>query len=191
MSTLGELISDLTSGDNQRAERAAIELPEQGKQGLEALKGLLHSKDPDKRWWAARALAGFQDPQAGALVTAALNDPDISVCHCAVISLRKRPHPPAVPKLVGVMSSDDALLARLAADALAATGASAVEPLIAALDGESATARVEAARALALIGDTRAIPALFKLLNSDSIALQHWANEGLDKMGVGMSFFHI
>jgi hypothetical protein len=27
------------------------------------------------------------------------------------------------------------------------------------------------------------------LLDSDSAVLEHWASEGLEKMGVGMSFF--
>jgi hypothetical protein len=42
---------------------------------------------------------------------------------------------------------------------------------------------------LALIGDTRAVPALFKLLESESALVEHWASTGLAKMGVGMSFF--
>jgi HEAT repeat protein len=47
---------------------------------------------------------------------------------------------------------------------------------------------LEAARALALIGDQRAIPALFALLSEDSVMLDYWANEGLDKMGAGMVY---
>ena len=48
--------------------------------------------------------------------------------------------------------------------------------------------RIEAARALAFIGDSRAIPYLFQLLNEDSMILDYWANEGLDRMGVGMIY---
>jgi len=190
MRILGELISDLTGGDSEQAERAAIELPEHGKQGIAALQSLLHSSDAGERWWATRTLAGFQDAEAGQLLVATLDDADIGVRYCAALSLGKQPHLTAVPTLIGALDSGDTLLARLAADALAATGAAAVEPLISVLEGGTPTARVEAARTLALIGDTRAIPTLFKLLDSDSISLQHWANEGLDKMGVGMSFFH-
>lgn len=189
MSSLGDLISDLTSGDDGRAEQAAIELPKYKEDGLSELKRLVQYSDPDIRWWVARALAGFQDAEAGDLLGELLSDPDIGVRQCATLSLGVRPHPGAVSQLIATLNSDDGLLARLAADSLAVIGAAAVEPLLTALDSGSAAARVEAARALALIGDTRAIPALFKLLDSDSITLQHWANEGLEKTGVGMSFF--
>jgi HEAT repeat protein len=91
--------------------------------------------------------------------------------------------------LIEALESEDSLLVRLAADALVAAGAPAVEKLIAGLESGKPNARIEAARALALIGDTRAVPALIKLLDSDSLSLQHWANEGLEKMGVGMSYF--
>jgi HEAT repeat protein len=56
------------------------------------------------------------------------------------------------------------------------------------MESGSHIARLEAARALASIGDTRAIPALFDALD-DSALLEYWANEGLERMGVGMCFF--
>src|SRR3989304_5229289 len=57
------------------------------------------------------------------------------------------------------------------------------------LEQESPQAKAEAVRALALIGDTRAIPALFKNIEADSALVEHWASAGLAKMGVGMNFF--
>jgi hypothetical protein len=189
MSALGELLADLASGDNQRAESAANALPEHGQPALEKLTELLLTSEPDKRWWIARTLAGFSEPEAGLLLTNLLDDPDPSVRYCAVLAVGKHHHHAAISKLIRALDSDDSLLVRLAADALISIGVLAVEPLLAALDASSASASVEAARALALIGDTRAIPALFKFLDSDSVMLQHWANEGLEKMGVGMDFF--
>jgi HEAT repeat protein len=50
-------------------------------------------------------------------------------------------------------------------------------------------ARLEAARALALIGDSRAIPVLFEALDDQSAYVGFWSDEGLDRMGVGMVFF--
>jgi HEAT repeat protein len=50
-------------------------------------------------------------------------------------------------------------------------------------------ARLEAVRALAKIGDERAIPALFDALDNDSALIEYWASEGLEKMGVGMVFY--
>jgi len=48
---------------------------------------------------------------------------------------------------------------------------------------------VEAVRALAKIGDQRAIPALFEALDDNSALIEYWASEGLEKMGVGMVFY--
>jgi len=189
MGALGELLRNLTSGDSLRAEQAALELPIHKEAALKELSHLITSKNADARWWAARALAGFAQPAAGDLLASALADPDASVCQCAALALSKRPHAAAIPVLIANLQADDLLLARLAADALVALGAPAVEPLIAALETDRQNGKVEAARALALIGDTRGVPVLFKLLDSDSVVLEHWASEGLEKMGVGMSFF--
>jgi HEAT repeat protein len=87
------------------------------------------------------------------------------------------------------MGSQDALLARLAANALACTGADAVPALLEVLEKGEQALRLEAARALAHIGDERSIPALFKALDEDSALMEYWANEGLERMGVGMVFF--
>jgi HEAT repeat protein len=50
-------------------------------------------------------------------------------------------------------------------------------------------ARREAARSLAAIGDPRAVPALYEVLEDDSALLVYWAEQGLERMGVGMAFF--
>jgi HEAT repeat protein len=49
--------------------------------------------------------------------------------------------------------------------------------------------RVNLARALALIGDTAAIPALFRALDDESAIVAHWADEGLERLGVGQVYF--
>jgi HEAT repeat protein len=53
----------------------------------------------------------------------------------------------------------------------------------------SQAARLKAVRALALLEDQRAIPILFQALDDESALVAHWADEGLQRMGVGMSFF--
>ncbi|MCW5873600.1 MAG: HEAT repeat domain-containing protein [Anaerolineales bacterium] len=189
MTSLAERLADLQSGDPDRAEAAAAALPAHGEAGLAALHPLLQDENEDTRWWAVRALAGFESHAASEQLTAALDDTGLSVQQCAALALSQQLWPGSVPRLAAHLASEDSLLARLAGDALVAQGSEAVPTLIAVLEGGSAAARVEAARALALIGDTRAIPALFKLLDSDSALLEHWASEGLQKMGVGMAFF--
>jgi HEAT repeat protein len=172
-----------------RAEAAALRLPEFPEQALQELNTLLKSDDADLRWWAARALAEFGGAEAGGMLVAALADDDKGVRHIAALALAKHKHAEAVDALVALLPSSDSLMARLAADALITVGADAVPALIAATESEPVSAQVEAARALALIGDTRAISALFKLLENPSAMLEHWASQGLEKMGVGMSFF--
>ena len=189
MLALGVWLDELQSGDTARAEVAATALPEFGDAALAKLESLLATGDADARWWAVRSLAGFPQEQAGKLLVARLADPETSVRHCAALALSKQPQAAAIGPLLGLLGSQDGMLARLAANALVATGREAVPRLLEAVEQDSSLVKSEAARALALIGDTRAVPALFKLLESESALVEHWAAEGLAKMGVGMSFF--
>jgi HEAT repeat protein len=190
--TLTDLLAALTSGDETRAEAAAAELAvlleALQPQALAALHGLLASPQADQRWWAVRALATLPGDEITPLLLQALEDQDTSVRQCAALGLRQRPDPRAVPGLVRTLDDPDPLARRLAGEALEAIGSEAVPALLAVMESGSHAARLEAARALANIGDTRAIPALFAALD-DSALLEHWANEGLERMGVGMSFF--
>jgi HEAT repeat protein len=90
---------------------------------------------------------------------------------------------------VKALSDCDRLVAGLAADALAEIGEAAVPALIDVVQDGSHPARLEAVRALAAIGDPRAIPVLFAALDSDSALMEYWANQGLEHLGVGMVFF--
>lgn len=189
MASLGDLLADLQCGQDDRAEQAALALPEYHDAAIAELSALLESGEGDARWWAVRALAEFSGDQIGDLLVASLGDEDPAVRHCAALALSKHPHAPAIPELIDLLENEDHLLARLAGDALVAAGKDAVAALIAVTEKSLLEGKTEAVRALALIGDTRAIPALFKLLDSDSAQLEHWVSEGLDKMGVGMRFF--
>jgi HEAT repeat protein len=189
MDELSELVNQLTEGDDEQAETAARGIAAYGKRGLEALLPLIADPDPDRRWWAIRTLAEIKDPQAVQLLIQALSDPEPAVRGCAARGLQGQPDERAVPALVSALADRDSLVARLAGNALAAAGAMAVPALLEALRDSSFQSQVEAARSLALIGDQRSIPALFEALDSDSSLVEHWANEGLERMGVGMAFF--
>jgi HEAT repeat protein len=182
-------LADLASGDEARAQAALANLPALGADLLPGLRDLLASDDPDTRWWAARALAEVDHPETPALLVQALHDADPGVRQCAALALRHRPSPQAVPDLIAMLSSDDRLLALLVADALVAIGKEAVSALLQVMQDGSRAARLEAARALALIGDTSSIPALFEALDDRSALVTYWAEEGLSRMGVGMTFF--
>ncbi len=86
------------------------------------------------------------------------------------------------------MGHEDRLLARLAGNALIATGSQAAHLSVDTLENGHAAAQIEAARSLALIGDPSAIPALFKAWQDGSAMIQYWAEEGFERMGVGMQF---
>jgi HEAT repeat protein len=189
MPDLQSILGSLTSGDDQRAEAAIKEIAALGSDAVPLLRRLLSSSEPDSRWWAVRALAEIPSPETPSLLLEALNDPDISVSQCAALALRRQPIPQAIPDLIATLDHPDRLLAHLAADALIAQGEAAVPDLLDALENGPPPVRLEAVRALALIEDQRAIPALFKILDEDSALLEYWAETGLDRMGVGMIFF--
>jgi HEAT repeat protein len=184
------LLGTLTNGSDLQAEAAALRLAAGGSQNLAVIKDLLKSPHPDVRWWATRSLAEFHDPESAKLLIGSLDDADVSVRQCAAVALRQRPNSNAVPQLVKALNDPDRLMARLAADALIAIGEVAVPPMIEVMESGSSQARLEAVRALAEIGDSRAIPVLFTALDGDSAVIEHWAGVGLQKMGLNMVFFN-
>lgn len=189
MPTLQSLISNLISGDDQAAENSVESIAALGETALPALFGLLDSPNPEERWWALRALAVIPHPQVPPRLQQGLHDPDLNVRQCAALGLSQQPAAEAIPDLVNLLNDGDRLLARLASDALIASGSQAVSTLIETLENGSHPAKIEAVRALALIGDKNSIGALFKAWQEGSAIIQHWAEEGLNRMGVGMQFF--
>ena len=189
MDRIQPLLQELTCGDDDRAEAAVQNLVALGAQIIPTLQELLSAGQSDARWWAARTLAEIHDPAIPSLLIKALHDPDKAVRECAAIGLRQQPVPAAVPDLIECILGEDGELVQLASDALVSIGAQAAQPLIDVLKTRPQGARLAAIRALARIGDTRSIPALFEALSQDSSLMEYWANEGLEKMGVGMTFF--
>lgn len=181
------LPDELFSGGDALAE-AALARAEAG--WLPGLEAALAGDDPERRWWAVRALARVGGEAATGLLLSAAADRDESVRAAAMFALGERAAPRAVVALLFALADPSEYLGRLASDALIHIGRPAVPGLIRAL-GQDAEARVRihAARALARIGDTSAIPALFKALDDDSAMVQHWAEEGLERMGVGQIYF--
>jgi len=180
-------LDDLFSGDDERAEAAlnvirGDNLPELG--------AALASEDSQKRWWAACALARLNDERATAALLAATADPDPDLRAVVLHGLGQLRAPGAVTPLLFALNDSSAFLARLATDALIHVGSPAVPGLTRALEQDAeARVRANAARALALIGDPSAIPALFHALEDDSMMVQYWAEEGLGRMGVGQVYF--
>jgi HEAT repeat protein len=188
-----DIFTELTSGDDTRSEAAALSLSAlpawQIPEAVEVLKDLSASADEETRWWGLRAIASLSHPEIPALLTTALCDEEACVRQCAALGLRLHPDERAITTLVHALADPDRLVAALAVDALAAIGEPAVPALLDTLDHGQQPARLAAVRALAVIGDTRSIPALFSALDEDSAWMEFWATKGLERMGVGMMFF--
>lgn len=186
---LQALMADLISDDEIRAIAAVDEISALGSTALPALFQLLESPNPNKRWWAIRVLSAIPDPQVPLRLRQALQDPDYTIRQCAALGLSQQPDIDSIPDLIARTNDSDRLVGRLAADALIAIGGPAVTDLIDALENGPQPSRIEAARALAIIGDTRAIPAMFAAWEDGSALIRHWVEQGFERMGVGMQFF--
>jgi HEAT repeat protein len=183
------LIARLIGGDDQQAEDTVGRLVTLGQAAVPPLMALLASPDSDHRWWAVRTLAALEDASATDGVRRALSDADPAVRQCAALGLRHRPSPAAIPDLVHALGDPDSMTARLAGDALASAGETATPALVAALGSPQPAARIEAARALAIVQDPASIPALFAALEDPSRLVEYWAEEALERMGLGEVYF--
>ena len=165
---------------------ALIEL---GEEALPALLDLTHSVDVDARWWALRTLA--QSPLARTeWLVPFLNDSAPEVRQCAALGLAQpgKLDESATQPLIRALSDEDTLVGNLAVKALVNSGKPAVQSLIETVKIGSQSARILALRALVEIRDPRAIPVMMQVMDEDSALLQHWAKEGLERLGLDMVY---
>ena len=189
MGEFNHLLAALNSGEDEISELAARQLSEHGQAAFPTLREQANHSDTDRRWWALRALAEMPGEEVVPILIQALEDEDFAVRQCAALGLQRHPHERAIPALLDTLSDSDPMLIWLAGNALAAVGAPATPALLERLPQATPRTRLEIMRVLALIGDHASIPALFEALDSDSMLVEYWANEGLERMGVGMVFF--
>ena len=187
--TLRVFLNCIAAGDDARTERAALALDGVDDAVLPALCDLLADADADRRWWAVRALAAVGTRDARERLVAALADPDPDVRVCAAQGLGDLQAGEAVTELVRCLADPGPLVSRVAADSLARIGPPAVPALIAALQAAESTVRAGAARALSIIQPEEAVPALCAALDDPSAIVTYYAEEALERMGVGMVFF--
>ena len=187
MPDMNTLLADLTSGDETRAENAVPGLVELGENVFPTLRDLLNSTDVDQRWWALRTLA--QAPQAQAeWLLPLLNDSAPEVRQAAALGLCSHPDETAIAPLIRALSDEDAMVSTLAGNALVVIGKAAVPALLDIPKDAVQRARINALRAVAEIGDYSAIPTLMAALEEDSVMLRHWAEEGLERLGLNMVY---
>ena len=187
MPSLQDLLDDLTSGDEARAEAAVPALNAMDQDAIPALLELSQAPDVDSRWWALRALASSPHGKGEWLVPF-LNDPAPEVRQCAALGLAIRPDESAIQALAGALRDNDSMVGSLAVNALVKIGGAAVPFLIDAVKHGPQSQRIHALRALAEIKDHRAIPVMMQVMQEDSALLQHWAQEGLERLGLDMVY---
>lgn len=147
-----EALREAISGPNREVSETAMEVAKevQADGAVDALLEAMKKGSPDQRLQAIRTLGLLRQARA-------------------------------VPALLAVLGGSDETAAGLAKDALAEIGGPAVEPLAKAWDdlAERGQARWMAARALARIHDSRAIPTLVRHLSDPEYELRWLAANGL------------
>jgi HEAT repeat protein len=183
-----DLLEALASGDDDRAEAAAVAFSRLGDAALPLMRELLARPDADARWWATRTIGGIESAAAVQLLIGQCADPDPDVRACAVYALGSLGEraAQAAPTLARRLGDSSVYIGQLAADALARIGPAATPLLIDRLTNGTPHVRGRAARALAQLADPAAIPALVAALDGDSPIVEYYADIALQKLGVGM-----
>ncbi|NWF64676.1 MAG: HEAT repeat domain-containing protein [Chloroflexi bacterium] len=184
---MNDLLLELTSGDDERAERAIPSIVEQGAAAVALLLDMARSENVDARWWAIRALAASPHARTSDLIPF-LSDSNPEVRAAAALAVSHHPSEEAIPALSQSLGDSDPLTAGLAANALVKIGGAAVPTLIEAANDGPSNSRILAARALSELRDQRAIPVMMKCIQEDSAALQYWAQLGLERLGLDMVY---
>ncbi len=187
MSELERLVSQLTGGDDESAESAALALARMGVAALPSLRELVQSQEIDRRWWAVRAMAGMEQPPVE-LIAARLSDAAAEVRAAAALALAAHPAESAVPALVEALNDEDDLVSTLCVNALVGLGPACVPALLEAFAAQSGRGRIQVMRTLAAIKDPRAIAVMLKATEAESAVLAYWAGEGLDALGLNMVY---
>lgn len=118
---------------------------------------LSDSAEPVRRT-AARALGGFEDPQALPALRSALDDESERVQLWAVQSIGRLRDRESVDRLIGMLESPDWGFRSYAASALGEIGDQrATEPLIRRIQDQNGTVQLAVISALRKLGDSRAV----------------------------------
>lgn len=184
---MNDLLAELSSGDDERAERAIPAIVSLGTAVVPALLALAHTANADARWWAVRALAASPHTRTSDLVPF-LSDSTPELRAAAALALSQHPGEEALAALTHTLADSDPLTAGLAANALVKIGSAAVPNLIEIAKEGPAAMRILALRALSELRDHRAIPVMMKCIQEDSAVLQYWAQLGLERLGLDMVY---
>jgi HEAT repeat protein len=182
-----DLLAELISGDDIRAEKSISALTALGRAAIPVLLDLTLAEDADIRWWAVRALAASPHTRTEDLVPL-LGDSAPEVRAAAALAICDHPNECAVASLVKTLEDPDPLVAGLAGNALVKIGSVSVPSLLEVMKEARTSIRIITLRTLSEICDHRAIPVMMKSLGEESALLQYWATEGLQRLGLDMVY---
>lgn len=185
--SMHELLAELTSGDDTRAENSIPAIVDLGMDAIPTLLELTRAEEVDSRWWAVRALAASPHTRTEDLIPL-LSDSASEVRAAAALALCNHPDESAIPALINTLSDEDSLTAGLAGNALVKIGSPSVPSLLTVMSEAPTSIRIIVLRALSEIRDHRAIPVMMKSLSEESAVLQYWAQEGLQRLGLDMVY---
>lgn len=183
------LLTELTGGDDSRAENSIPAILELGMAVMPALLDLTRAEEADFRWWAVRALAASPHTRTEDLLPL-LSDSAPEVRAATALALCEHPHESAIEALIKTLADEDSLTAGLAGNALVKIGSPSVPSLLNVMNDSPIGIRTRcvALRALSEIRDHRAIPVMMKSLSDESALIQYWAKEGLERLGLDMVY---
>jgi phycocyanobilin lyase beta subunit len=187
VSELNSLLAELLSGDETRAEAAVPGLVSMGERAIQPLMEAAKTEDADQRWWAVRALAEIPSTR-GEDLAAFLKDSNAAVRQVAALGLVIHPEEALIDNLAAALHDPDSMVASLASNALIKTGSACVPALLEVLKSAPQPVRILALRALVDLKDHRAIPVMMKILQEDSAVMGHWAEQGLERLGLNMVY---
>lgn len=151
---------------------------------IEPLIAALRDPSPNTRANAIKALARLDDHRAATPIAALLNDPDFTVRYHATTALGKLGGADEVAQLMARLRAEGDQVDSTLSGALAQIGASALEPLLAALGDERAIVRARAANALMFlkVNSRRAREALAAARRDPDPLVRHYASSALEQI---------
>jgi HEAT repeat protein len=182
-----DLLAELTSGDDERAENRSLQLQIWDRRPFPLLLELTRSEDIRFPLVGCTCTCRFASHTDFDLLPL-LSDSSPEVRAATALALCHHPHEDAVEALIHALADEDTLTAGLAGNALVKIGSPSVPTLLKVMDEAPTGIRIVVLRTLSEIRDHRAIPIMMKCLGEESAFLQYWAQEGLERLGLDMVY---
>ncbi|UCC40531.1 MAG: HEAT repeat domain-containing protein [Candidatus Aminicenantes bacterium] len=162
--------------------KAAEELLKIGKPAAAPLIAALKGENPYVREFAAYTLGEIRDRRAVEPLIVTLNDKNINVREAGTRALGQIRDPRAIMPLIAELSDKDINIRKYATEALARIRTPAIDPLILVLNDKNSYTRAEAAVALGLIKDSRAVGPLNTALKDKDRKVRNAAAQALERI---------